>query len=169
LALNEEFKIFVLVQLQGIGEFETKRMFGALKLYHQGSAFAKIKHDKVWLKVYDAIRFPVLYVLDGRYSFHSILGTKDELGLTKSLEEVIIGAIGSGLDEQSWLKNRLYDYTPTINTPRERALEKRWDFAAGELKSGGADKFILVLKPKLSNLLKNIIKRMLIEALQDTR
>jgi DNA transformation protein len=54
LALNEEFKIFVLVQLQGIGEFETKRMFAALELYHQGSAFAKIKHDKVWLKVYDS-------------------------------------------------------------------------------------------------------------------
>jgi TfoX/Sxy family transcriptional regulator of competence genes len=53
MALNEEFKSFVLDQLQGIVEFETKRMFGALELYHQGSAFAKIKHDKVWLKVDD--------------------------------------------------------------------------------------------------------------------
>ena len=53
MALNEEFKSFVLDQLQGIREFETKRMFGALELYHQGSAFAKIKHDKVWLKVDD--------------------------------------------------------------------------------------------------------------------
>ena len=51
MALNEEFKNFVLDQLQGIGEFETKRMFGGLALLHQGSAFAKIKHDKVWLKV----------------------------------------------------------------------------------------------------------------------
>jgi TfoX/Sxy family transcriptional regulator of competence genes len=53
LALNEAFKIFVLVQRQGIGEFETKRMFGVLELYHQGAAFAKIKNDKVWLKVDD--------------------------------------------------------------------------------------------------------------------
>ena len=53
MALHEEFKNFVLDQLQGIGEFETKRMFGGLALLHQGSAFAKIKHDKVWLKVDD--------------------------------------------------------------------------------------------------------------------
>ena len=51
MALHEEFKNFVLDQLQGIGKFETKRMFGGLALLHQGSAFAKIKHDKVWLKV----------------------------------------------------------------------------------------------------------------------
>jgi DNA transformation protein len=51
MALNEEFKNFVLDQLQGIGEFETKRMFGGLALLKEGSAFAKIKHDKVWLKV----------------------------------------------------------------------------------------------------------------------
>lgn len=51
MALNEDFKNFVLDQLQGIGEFETKRMFGGLALLRHGSAFAKIKHDKVWLKV----------------------------------------------------------------------------------------------------------------------
>ena len=51
MAINEEFKNFVLDQLQGLGEFETKSMFGGLALLHQGSAFAKIKHDKVWLKV----------------------------------------------------------------------------------------------------------------------
>ena len=54
MALNEEFKNFVLDQLLGIGEFETKRMFGGLALLCQGSAFAKIKHDKVWLKVDDS-------------------------------------------------------------------------------------------------------------------
>ena len=51
MALNEEFKNFVLDQLQGISEFETKNMFGGLALLNQGKAFAKIKHDKVWLKV----------------------------------------------------------------------------------------------------------------------
>ena len=56
MALNEEFKNFALDQLQGIGEFETKRMFGGLALLRHGSAFAKIKHDKVWLKVDDTNR-----------------------------------------------------------------------------------------------------------------
>jgi len=56
MALNEEFKNFVLDQLQGLGDFEPKRMFGGIALLHQGSAFAKIKHDKVWLKVDDSNR-----------------------------------------------------------------------------------------------------------------
>ena len=40
----------MLDQLQGLDNFETKKMFGGIALLHQGSAFAKIKHDKVWLK-----------------------------------------------------------------------------------------------------------------------
>jgi DNA transformation protein len=56
MALNEEFRNFVLDQLRGIDDFETKRMFGGLALIHQGSAFAKIKHEKVWLKVDDTNR-----------------------------------------------------------------------------------------------------------------
>jgi len=51
MALNEGFKNFVLDQLQGTGEFEAKPMFGGLALLYEGSAFGKIKHDKVWLKV----------------------------------------------------------------------------------------------------------------------
>jgi DNA transformation protein len=51
MAHNEDFKEFVLDQLQGITEFESKRMFGGLALLIHGRAFAKIKHDKVWLKV----------------------------------------------------------------------------------------------------------------------
>jgi len=51
MALNEEYKNFILDQLQGLGEFETKKMFGGLALLHKGSAFAKIKRGKVWLKV----------------------------------------------------------------------------------------------------------------------
>ncbi len=97
----------------------------------------------------DRISYPVLCVLDGQYSFHSILGSKDALDLTKSIEEVIIVAIGSGLDQKNWLKNRIYDYTPTINTARERTLEKLWGFAAGELKSGGAIKFLQSLKTEI--------------------
>ena len=56
MALSEEFKNFVIDQLQGIDEFEMKHMFGGLALLHQGSAFAKIKHEKVWLKADDRNR-----------------------------------------------------------------------------------------------------------------
>lgn len=56
MAVNEAFKEFVLDQLDGIGEFETKRMFGGVALIKDGSAFGKIKHDKFWLKVGDQNR-----------------------------------------------------------------------------------------------------------------
>ncbi|MEO9802669.1 MAG: TfoX/Sxy family protein [Reichenbachiella sp.] len=51
MALNEGFRDFVLDQLHGLGQFETRKMFGGVALLYNGSAFAKIKHDKVWLKV----------------------------------------------------------------------------------------------------------------------
>ena len=56
MALTESFKDFVLDQLMGLGEYESKRMFGGVALLSQGSAFAKIKHDKLWLKVDDSNR-----------------------------------------------------------------------------------------------------------------
>ena len=48
---NTAFEDFVLDQITGFVEFETKRMFGGIALLHQGKAFAKIKHEKLWLKV----------------------------------------------------------------------------------------------------------------------
>ena len=56
MALNPSFRDFVLDQLSGLGDFETKSMFGGVALLHRGKAFAKIKHDKVWLKVDDSNR-----------------------------------------------------------------------------------------------------------------
>ena len=56
MALSESFKDFVLDQLDQLPEFKAKRMFGGIALLYHGSAFAKIKHDKVWLKVDDSNR-----------------------------------------------------------------------------------------------------------------
>ena len=56
MALNESFRNFILDQLAGLGGFETKQMFGGVALLHHGAAFAKIKHDKVWLKVDESNR-----------------------------------------------------------------------------------------------------------------
>lgn len=54
--LDSSFRHFVLDQLSALGEFETKNMFGGVAFLHRGSAFAKVKHDKVWLKVDDTNR-----------------------------------------------------------------------------------------------------------------
>ena len=47
-------KNFVFDQLQDIGEFDTKNVFGSLALIQQGEIFGKIKYDKFWLKVDDS-------------------------------------------------------------------------------------------------------------------
>ena len=39
-------KNFVFDQLQDIGEFDTKNVFGSLALIQQGEIFGKIKYDK---------------------------------------------------------------------------------------------------------------------------
>ena len=53
MAVDTEFKDYVLEQLKGIGKFETKNMFGGTAVLRNGAAFAKIKHGSLWLKVDD--------------------------------------------------------------------------------------------------------------------
>ena len=48
---NTEFRNYILDQLSAMGAFETKNMFGGTALLRNGSAFAKIKHGTLWLKV----------------------------------------------------------------------------------------------------------------------
>ncbi len=50
---DKEFRAFVLDQLAELGGFETKAMFGGTALLVGGTAFAKIKHGALWLKVDD--------------------------------------------------------------------------------------------------------------------
>ena len=53
---DTEFRSFVLEQLEGLGPFETRKMFGGLALLRDGRAFAKIKHGALWLKADDQTR-----------------------------------------------------------------------------------------------------------------
>ena len=53
MTIDTVFKDYVLDQLNGIGEFETKNMFGGTAVLRNGTAFAKIKHGSLWLKVDD--------------------------------------------------------------------------------------------------------------------
>ena len=53
MSANSEFRDYVLDQLSGMGEFETKNMFGGTAVLRNGVAFAKIKHGSLWLKVDD--------------------------------------------------------------------------------------------------------------------
>ncbi len=98
----------------------------------------------------DTISYPVLYVLDGRFAFSSIIGTKDILDLfSDEIEDVIIVGIGSGLNIPSWLINRTYDYTTSIDTTSDRNMENQFGFPEGTLKSGGADEFLNCIKTEI--------------------
>ena len=54
MAQYSEFINYVMDQLHGMGEFETKNMFGGTAILRNGNAFAKIKHGTFWLKVDDS-------------------------------------------------------------------------------------------------------------------
>ena len=53
---DKEFRAFVMDQLSDLGEFDAKSMFGGTALLVEGTAFAKVKHGALWLKVDDANR-----------------------------------------------------------------------------------------------------------------
>lgn len=99
----------------------------------------------------DTISYPVLYALDGELFFHSVRATAGALAVVgNEIEDVIIVVIGSeGLDFQSSLINRTYDYTTSVDTASVRNLEKQFGFPEGALKSGGADKFLECIKTEI--------------------
>ena len=90
----------------------------------------------------DTTKYPVLYVLDGSISFPLFKTSREAMDLGNELEKVIIVGIGSGSDLSSWYINRMYDYTTSKDTVRERQDEKNGGFPKGTIQSGGAEKFL---------------------------
>lgn len=90
----------------------------------------------------DTVKYPVLYLLDGRIFFPIIKSAREAMDLGGELEQVIIVGIGSGLDGASWYVNRTYDYTTSKDTGDDRKDEKELGFLKGTLQSGGAEKFL---------------------------
>jgi hypothetical protein len=99
----------------------------------------------------DTISYPVLYALDGSLSFHSVRATSDALYVIgNEIEDVIIVVIGSGSDFISWVVERTYDYTTSVDTASVRNLEEQLGFPKGTLKSSGADKFLECIKTEIA-------------------
>jgi predicted alpha/beta superfamily hydrolase len=97
----------------------------------------------------DTISYPVLYVLDGHFSFPLFKGVQNILTTAGKLEEVIIVGIRGGLDFNSWMINRFYDFTPSRDTLVERDREKKYDLPKGSLRTGGAQKFLESIKTEI--------------------
>ena len=98
----------------------------------------------------DSLSYPVLYVLDGRYSFPTINAARTAMDWGKELEDIIIVGIGTGLDFNSWYFNRYHDYTTSIDTTFQKEKEQYYGFTKGSLKSGGADRFLESIKKEIA-------------------
>ncbi len=97
----------------------------------------------------DTISYPVLYVLDGAYSFPLFNATRKILDFEKKIEDVIIVGIGSGLDFITWVINRTHDYTTFLDTIGDNNMEKQFGLPKGSIISGGAAKFLECIKSEI--------------------
>ncbi len=106
----------------------------------------------------DSISYPVLYVLDGHYSYPLFKGVQNLMSTAGMLEEVIIVGIRQGLDFNSWMINRFYDFTPSRDTLVERDREKKYNLPKDSLTTGGAPKFLESIKTELAPFIEKNYK-----------
>lgn len=105
----------------------------------------------------DSIKYPVLYVLDGKYRFPVFKSARESMDFDNELEDVIIVGVSSGLDFVSWGRNRNYDLTPSQDTIHDRKLEKdasaayslNYDSIKGTVQSGGAKNFLKCMSDEI--------------------
>ncbi|HNP21095.1 MAG TPA: alpha/beta hydrolase-fold protein [Panacibacter sp.] len=91
----------------------------------------------------DTFRYPVLYVLDGKYSFTSFYSIASLLDLGKEISDFIIVAIdGEHLPDPDWMVNRFNDFTPTHIPQADSTWSAMFQLPYGALTSGGALSFL---------------------------
>ena len=94
----------------------------------------------------DTIHYPVLYVLDGRFSFQTFQAAQQYLSIDGTIEDVIIVGINSNKGGQN---GRYNDYTISSDTILDRKMGEYYDLPKGNFKSGGADKFLESIKTEI--------------------
>lgn len=105
----------------------------------------------------DSQTYAVLYLLDGNYTFPTAHATRTGIDIFGGLDNIIIVGIGYTWEQslQPWFANRWADFTPTSSTSIDTASTVLSSFGLnkGDLKSGGADAFIEVLKKEIIPLI----------------
>ncbi|MFN8357907.1 MAG: alpha/beta hydrolase-fold protein [Spirosomataceae bacterium] len=99
---------------------------------------------------FDTLRYPVLYVLDGKFSYQSFNSIREVLDLAKEIKDVIIVAIdGEGTTNADWFASRYADFTPSSLPQADTQWAKMMNIPEGKLKSGGAALFLNTLQKDL--------------------
>ena len=98
----------------------------------------------------DTLHYPVLYVLDGTFSFASFSSIRQVLDMGREIEDVIIVAIGdSSQTESDWLASRYTDYTPSYIPQADTMWTKMLKVSGRVLMSGGAGSFLKTLQKEI--------------------
>ncbi len=95
----------------------------------------------------DTSHYPVLYVLDGKFSYTSFHSIREVLDLGKEIKDIIIVAIAdNGENDSDWLAERYNDFTPSSVPQSDMQWSKMMNIPNGKLKSGGAALFLNTLQ-----------------------
>ena len=99
----------------------------------------------------DTISYPILYILDGIRDFEFF--KSEQRKLFGKIEDIIIVGISSGLDYKNGAIDRTLDYTTSVDTIKDRKMEKNYDLPKDTKKTGGASEFLECLKTEITPFL----------------
>lgn len=105
----------------------------------------------------DTVKYPVLYVLDGKYSTYLFYSMLETYALGKELKDLIVVTIdGKNLSASDWLTSRYHDYTPSANPLADTAIAQY--FKTPVSNSGGASAFLATLEKEIIPLIDHNYK-----------
>jgi predicted alpha/beta superfamily hydrolase len=107
----------------------------------------------------DTLRYPVLYILDGRVSFTPMNSTRGTLEFGREVKDFIMVAIDdSSSTDANWIGSRYTDFTPSVNLQSDTLWSKLMGLPEGTMKSGGADSFLKTLEEEVIPYMDNHFK-----------
>jgi predicted alpha/beta superfamily hydrolase len=101
----------------------------------------------------DSLKYPVLYLLDGSFSFPIAHAARTLLDIFGEIEELIIVGIGDEweLSYSPWMSSRWTDYTPSADPTSDfnPAFLNLFNLEEGALLSGGGPVFLDMIKNEI--------------------
>lgn len=103
----------------------------------------------------DSLTYPVLYVLDGKYSFGTFHSIRSIMNLGSEIKDIIIVAVENECGTRAeWLVHRHYDLTPSSNPELDAQIGPVLGIPEGQLRSGGAALFLRTLEDDIIPFIK---------------
>jgi predicted alpha/beta superfamily hydrolase len=165
IAANPVFQFVALLlffSIQTQGQMDNGIQTPGLKSYVIKSGISKKEYliNVILPKGYsasDTVKYPVLYVLDGKYSTTSFYSIKETFALGKEVQDIIFVTIDANVKSESeWLANRYTDLTPTSSPKSDTAIAKYFKLPVSP--SGGALNFLTTIEKDIIPLIEHNYK-----------